>query len=465
VRGPVKSPPLVFEAMEGTEIDIELNPSQYEALESDAVETFYIGGLGSGKTFTLGCALATYASIPGSIGFLGGPSKDTMKEATFPQVQEALSVLGLEEGIHYVVNTRPPLSWGVKPFSKLSSNRIMTWVWGSYTIIDGLDNFNKRRGTQYDYILVDEFRDVKPKARIVLLGRRRGVTFAKLGIKQPIVYATTPPENPLYLRKLSKLNDPEIKFIITSSYENQDNLPEGYIATLERAYDTETADREIRASLETVISNQFAYKYSEKKHTRSGLEMDPDLDINLSFDFNVNPMTCLAIQYDELQDSIKVLKEFRIENSDTYEMCEAIDAEFGHLDPYYRVTGDASGGNRQSATRGAMTHYQIIADELDLSEDQFDTPASNPSITNSRILLNSILQHFHEFLIDSDECPYLMEDLEFVETETQRNGKVGIKKEGKNEAGMQNSTLTHLLDCLRYYLHTYHFDFINTRRS
>lgn len=443
-------------------MDFELNYSQAQAVQSEAKETFFIGGLGSGKSFTLACAVASFAKIPGSVGFLGAPSTDVMKEATWPQVQEALSKLGIEDELHYVVNRRPPAAWGVKPFTKLNSSRIITFAWGSYLIVDGLENFNKRRGAEYDYILVDEFRDVKEAARLVLIARARGREFKKLGMKTRIIYATTPPDNPLYLQELSQQQNDDLRFIMTTSFENNANLPEGYIDSLLNVYDDETAEREVYGLLNAVVKNQFAYKFNEARHCKR-LEIEPLDEVYLSFDFNVDPSTALAIQSDG-ETYIHVLKEFRIPNGDTPSTCHAIEAEYGHIDPYYLITGDATGNNRQSALYGALTHYEIIAEQLHVGASQIKTPASNASITNSRVLLNSMLQNFPDFYIDPEGCPFLVKDLKFVETEMGRNGKIGIKKQGKDK-GMDYESMTHLLDCLRYYLQTFHFDFIRKARN
>lgn len=444
-------------------VEVEMNDSQLDCLDSEAKENFFIGGLGSGKTFTLATFIYDNCRVVGSLGFLGSPTKESMKEATFPQIQDALEILGISPDLHYVVNIRPPESWGVRPFSRLSSKGVVTFRWGSYLILDGLENYNSRRGTQYDYIAVDEFRDIKPKARTVLVGRLRGKTFMSKGLKQKICYVTTPPDNPLFLKTLFDLNDKEIHFTFASSFENEHNLPDGYIQSMLNIYDDETIDREVYGRLTTVVNNQFAYAFNEKRNTGPCV-IRPRDDIYLSFDFNVDPMTCIVAQTDRLT-YLNIIKEFRIPNSDTYAMCDAINKEYEHLDPYYIITGDASGNARQSATKGGLSHYQIIAAELDIYSRQIKTPRSNASISNSRILLNSMLKNFPEFRIDAKQCPHLIKDLMFVETELGRNGKIGIKKTGILMAGMDSASMTHLLDCLRYILQTYFFGFVKIKRG
>lgn len=452
------------EATDYNKIDFELNPSQFDTLDSEARETFFISGLGGGKSFTLGAAIQMFSLVPGSLGFLGAPSKDIIKESTWPQVQEAMSKLGIEEGLHYIVNERPPESWGVKIFSKLGSNRVITFAWGSYLIVDGLENFNKRRGSEYDYILVDEFRDIKEGAREVLVARARGKTFKKLGKKTRVIYATTPPENPLYLMELSEKQGPDLRFIMSSSMENKHNLPEDYIEGLLDVYDDETAEREIYGKLTIAVKDRFAYKFSESQHTKA-VKYLPGDDLFLSFDFNVDPMTCVAFQTDH-QNFLHALKEFRIPDGDTPAMCDAIKGWIQQQDddPYLWITGDASGNNRQAATRGALTHYQIIKQELGLQNDQFKVPRSNASISNAKMILNSVLQNFPQVAIDPKGCPELIKDLLFVQTHRSVNGTVGIKKKGK-KGGLDYSKMGHLLDCFRYHLQTYLFDWVMSKSA
>jgi hypothetical protein len=99
-------------------------------------------------------------------------------------------------------------------------------------------------------------------------------------------------------------------------------------------------------------------------------------------------------------------------------------------------------------TKGALNFYVIIKEELQLPKTAFKVPSVNPSIKNSRVLLNSILEKHPDFQIDAS-CQFLIHDLQNVETSD--DGNIDKKKD---------ANLTHLLDCLRYYLWTFHNDFV-----
>ncbi len=222
------------------------------------------------------------------------------------------------------------------------------------------------------------------------------------------------------------------------------SLTKEYIEGLENL-DEVTFETFVRGNWEIVgVDKPFAYSFNKSKHIAKEVELNEFEPVNLSFDFNVDPITCIAGQSD--LDSIKIFKEFRLRNSDIYELCDKIKSFFG--DQYFVVTGDASGSARSALTKGDVNFYKVIKEELFLSRNQIKVPSVNPSIKNSRVLTNSILSKHPNLKIDSS-CNYLIEDLQFVEV----NDQGDIDK-------TRDKHRTHLLDCFRYYLHTFHNDFL-----
>jgi len=164
------------------------------ALTSEAKHIFFVGGVGSGKTFIDGLWIYNkITKIPKSLGMLLAPTYDTLKNSTLQGLQEVFeNFIGIREGYHYVINTRPPSSWNVPAFSSLHNQRVMTFPNGSYLLLDTAENYNKHRGSELDYLVIDEWRDVKDGAYPVLTTRMRGKTTTKLGIKTQILNTTTP---------------------------------------------------------------------------------------------------------------------------------------------------------------------------------------------------------------------------------------------------------------------------------
>lgn len=220
--------------------------------------------------------------------------------------------------------------------------------------------------------------------------------------------------------------------------------------------DPETYSRFIEGNWELKVDNAFFHQFSDRNV--KPCDFDWREDIWLSFDFNVDPMTCVIGQTDG-QGWIRIIKEFRQPNSDTYALCDQISPFVYGREHLIKVTGDASGKNRMSGTRGHINQYEIIKNQLSLSYDQFVIPSVNPSIADSRTFMNSLLYRFPEFIIDPS-CEYTIQDLRFVETDFDRDGNLQIKKAGVNKSlQISNAQIGHLSDCVRYLCHVtlYHW--------
>ena len=187
----------------------------------------------------------------------------------------------------------------------------------------------------------------------------------------------------------------------------------------------------------------FAYSFKQERNAVDRIEYDDKMPLYLSFDFNVDPLTCIAAQH--TGKSIAVLKEFRLRNADIFMLCEAITAHYPAA--HFLITGDASGAAR--SVHSQQHFYQIIRKELKVYNQQIRVPRSNPPISASRLLLNSLLHNYPSFQISTGGCPHLIQDLESVEATPDGS----INKKADPLAG-------HLLDCLRYYLHTFHSELL-----
>ena len=102
------------------------------------------------------------------------------------------------------------------------------------------------------------------------------------------------------------------------------SLPESYLEGLENL-DEITREIFVRGNWDIVdVERPFAYAFQKSKHVRPDLEFNRNAPIVLSFDFNVDPITCLVCQ--TYNDKIRILKEFRLRNSDIFELCQRIKA-------------------------------------------------------------------------------------------------------------------------------------------
>jgi hypothetical protein len=270
----------------------------------------------------------------------------------------------------------------------------------------------------------------KQPPRLILMTCNPSQNWTKKEFHEPAMNGSLRPD--YFYKRALMIDNPTLPAEYMAAMENLDELTKAVFVNGD--WDVIDVDR------------PFAYSFNKFKTVKSGVQLNPNEPIILSFDFNVDPITCIAGQ--SFNDTIRIVREFRLRNSDVYQLCESIRVAFG--DRLFIVTGDASGGNRSAMTKGAMNYFQIIRDELDLPKSAFKVPNVNPSIKNSRVLLNSMLEKHPDMVIDAS-CEFLIHDLQNVETTP-----TGDIDKGKD------ASLTHLLDCFRYYIWTFHNDFIRS---
>lgn len=228
--------------------------------------------------------------------------------------------------------------------------------------------------------------------------------------------------------------------------------------------DEETYNRFIKGIWDINVKGKFMTAFTEE-HINTGSKIDPNLELWLSFDFNVDPMTCLLAQTDG-ESFLQVIREWRMPDSDTPALCEQILKDVPELYTMrVRITGDASGNNRNSGTIGHTNQYQWVQDILPVNWDDFRVPKVNPGIADSRTYCNSVLQRMKYCKVDED-CEHLINDLRFVLKGIDIDGHVKIMKRGMNKyLNIDNSQLGHLLDCYRYLIHNAVPNFVQVPKS
>lgn len=193
----------------------------------------------------------------------------------------------------------------------------------------------------------------------------------------------------------------------------------------------------------------FTYAFKQDIHVRK-CEYDPNLELMLSFDFNKDPITCVAAQHaaaDEklkhkanIEKELRYIKEFKLANSDIYELCETIKTCYSVYNPLYLITGDATGRNRSALVKGNLNYWKVIKQEFGVSDSQIKTPGQNPAVSDTRVLLNSMFQNYN-VIVDPDECPGLIADFKYVEVDEFGD----LKKDRTGEYKKVD-----LMDCARY---------------
>lgn len=190
------------------------------------------------------------------------------------------------------------------------------------------------------------------------------------------------------------------------------------------------------------VDSPFAYCYDAAKHKRP-TKLNRAYETILSFDFNVDPITCGVYQH--YNDWIYGIESIKLDSSDIYKLCEYIDTAYKGC--MFLVTGDATGKNTTALVKDGINYYTVIKSKLNLSQGQIKVPTVNPVVKENRMLVNSVL-HDANCAFDPYNCKHLLFDLE----------KVGVNDVGDIDKGNRTNPKKRAdaLDHFRYYLNTFH---------
>ena len=322
-----------------------------------------------------------------------------------------------------------------------------------------LDDPNSGRGRKYKRVIIDEARKVKN----LEYAWNQTIRPTLIDLKGDAWLLSSPQGHGSYLNLMyeeAQTNDEWFTYTAPSfenPYLDPQELEDAAKTMDELAYQQEIMGIDVQWS----ANARFYSAFERAAHVSvTSLEYDKSNILGLSFDFNVDPMTCIAYQTDKW-NYLYILKEFRLPQSEVFDMCKSI-MNFFETDhvPAYKVTGDASGYARQAGVKGMQSNYDIIRSEMSLGPAQIVTPKSNMRISardhaDSRTLVNGVFQNLADLRIDPD-CEWLIKDMEFVMRKLNSKGEVEILKDNNMNASirMKNSELGHLGDCLRYAIHT-----------
>ncbi len=327
---------------------------------------------------------------------------------------------------------------------KNESHKLVKFATGGRLKLWSLEKKRAGRGKRYNRVIIDEAAFAKDLKE----SWEKAIRATLADFKGDAWFLSTPNGSTNYFRELCDMSKKHpltwMEFHMPTSsnpYISQDELDE-----IKEQFDELTYLQEFEAIFVDFNGKPFAYSFDKKKHVKEFAGPTKKYPLYLSFDFNRDPITCIVSQHNPEKNKIRVHMEYILGDSDIYKLCQRIRVDWEDFDLI--VTGDATGTSSTAMVKDNTHYYKIIRKELGLIGSQFKGPRVNPFIHNSRVLTNSILSRHIDIKIHP-RCKELILDLQYVEvTET---GDINKKKDKRR---------THLLDCFRYYLNTFHWDFI-----
>ena len=144
------------------------------------------------------------------------------------------------------------------------------------------------------------------------------------------------------------------------------------------------------------------------------IEYQPDMPLHLTWDFNVDPMSCICAH--KTKDKVFFFDEFILENASTeYTINEVIKSYPNHRGSII-INGDASGDNR--STQSERTNYVIIRNALrrhyPMNPIQLHLRPFNPRIKNRIAAFNNMVVDYtgaRRIIVDP-KCKWFLYNIE-----------------------------------------------------
>lgn len=317
------------------------------------------------------------------------------------------------------------------------SRRVITTVFGSTLHVVGLDKPARIEGVQWDFGVVDESSDQRPK--VFDLNLRPALSHRNAGCWRIGVPKRTGP-GAREFREFCELGesgtDPEVE---TFSWPSSDIMTPEEIASARRQLDEKDFNEQYCASWETVGGLVF-YAFDGAASVDSGLALRSELPLLVGSDFNVDPMAWVVAQVQG--DTLVVVDELWMRNTNTVEALDRLHQKFGSWPGGgVRFFGDAAGKARH--TSASMSDYLHIKNDARFAGSRVFYPNANPPRHDRFAACNAMFKSAsgERRLKVHPRCVHLIEDLE-----------ARAYEEGTSEPD-DHDDVGHITDALGYLIH------------
>lgn len=256
--------------------------------------------------------------------------------------------------------------------------------------------------------------------------------------------------------QLSKKTGEDYRQLRYSSYDNpilsadEIRLLENEIALLDPAMVRQEIYGEF---IDMSAVNPFMTQYKAEKHESLSAIFDPQKQLSIIIDFNLNPFSCIFAHNwrDGDGEHFHIFDEMGIINGSIPQMIDQIKMKYGAQLSNCRLTGDAMGKRKEIVERDNASYYLQLQRGLGLRDSQLQLPA-NPTHENSRADCNYVLYHYPDFKINPETCKGTARDMKIVQCDA--FGK--IIKANRKDVSQQAD----YFDCVRYGINTFLWDWL-----
>lgn len=351
---------------------LKLASYQIETIRNPYQHFCFYAGVGTGKTHTGAYfAIDNILRFPEQTGFIGANSYDQLSQATLFRFFEELDKCGLD----FVVDCRPPKSWGCKRAFKTYTNTIhvrnprtkkVTTVFTR--VMSEPDAF---RGIEITWYWIDELRDTDQYAHDVLVGRCRETP----GRIKGLATSTTNGEGWDYKRFVLG-NSGNMRYgsmhVPTMAAVQAGFLGQDYFDSMLGTYSPMMAEQELFARHVNVLGGRAYYAASERNRLFvspwGDTHPNPSRPLIIGCDFNFSPAPCVWMvgqigpefygpDGQPWWEQIHWFGEVSEKEISTPDMTRKLLGQFPGF--FYKFYGDVSGGVGTTSNAGVTDYEQI----------------------------------------------------------------------------------------------------------
>ena len=392
-------------------------PHQWEFLKSKNQINAYVGGFGSGKTYSfLHKTFINHITRKNKDGISNGwiiyPTYSLAEEVFVPPFLDILENKGIPYDYNVSKHTIKTAYGNIKIFQMVKPQSIV--------------------GVSLSYCGFDEFDISSHKycetAFNKALGRMRDC-------ENPEIYICTTPEGMKYTYTLMVEKADENKFLVRGKTSDNVYLPKSYLKLLEENYDKKLLKAYRDGEFVNLQQGQTYYQFDRNSNVGE-VKYNRGKPVRYGIDFNADPECAVLFQLYEQQPQIRVFDCIALSHSGsgdllTERMVNTIKHKYPNSE--YIAYPDATGIRRGSSSM--FSDIEIIRK----GGVRIKALKSNPPVVDRVNAVNRALDG--NLLIDT-KCKALIQDLEKV-----------VNKEGTREIDKSNKDLTHMSDALGYAVH------------
>ena len=379
-------------------MEYELLPAQMEFLniphKYSLDVALYQGGYGSGKTFC-GSLLGIMLCIKyeGIRGLVGAQTYPMLKDTTMQQYFEHLDNMGFKAGYHYTF--------------KVADGKLIFWN-GSEILFRHLQEPEKLKSLNLGFVELEEMSNVPEATFKMLISRLRQNNIWGEDFQYRLFGHTNPESSKGWIYKYFVEQKPDNYRLILAPTTQNTFLSPDYVENMKKLYDEEYYRINVLGEFGDYTSGLVVKNFSNENIKE--LHYQPDLPLHLTFDFNVDPMSCILAHVDN--GKVFYFDEFILENTTTQGTIDEVLKKYPAHKTDIIINGDASGDNR--STQSEVSNYVIIRNALKRhypnNKIKFDLRPYNPPIKNRIASFNAMIRNHNgerKIFIDK-RCKWLL---------------------------------------------------------